>query len=875
LPPSGKFSRFALAAALLLPLLLILNLEFVSSPAAKLLLSNSLDFAMVLLASFCSLHVARRASGYPRQIWFLLSAAFALESLAQAVSAYYQSFVPAAIQIPWPSDILYFVWAAPVFMIFLPRPDDDSSGIDSLRLLDFLQVAILALTLYLYFFYSPSRWQSNSPPLLPQLLILYIARDLLLSISFLVRSRRALPSWQRSFSLFLSLVFFTAVLSDAEYLFTLGPPGDAASWGDLLWMLPCFILILFAVNWKQPVSASLSAPPVARLVSTQVLLVLIPLLVIFMGRAIAREQPFLAWLAVTASVLCSSIRLLLNNRRQRLLAEHLLNTEKALRHSEQLLSTAFRNSPDAFSISLFPDGPYIELNDGFTRLTGYPREEVLHKTPRQLNLWLDLDLRATALATLSQTGQLRNFEFRFRTKDGKILIGQMYASLIDLDGQRCSLVVVRDITQRKEAEEILRSSEEQFRLLVRDLQFAVVLQGPDARIEFANRAAHRLFGVPEGSAVGKLGSDLGIFVVDEDGKEIPFSDRPTPVVLRSGVPLRDLLVGFRRAGSDSILWTFGNVVPQLDANGNIIRVISSFADVTALKNAERAIHQLSTQLLKLQDEERRRIGRELHDGLAQTVLAINLSLAQVRQSLASHEHAAARSLERARDLTQQMSREIRTLSYLLHPPLLDDLGLASALREYSQGFSERSGIATQLIASAGFERLPQPLELALFRIVQESLTNIQRHSGSSTAQIHLRQQDTQITLEIIDFGHGINSCPFPNDIRDGTAGTPSLNSTWEGTAGTHSLNSTREGTASAVPKNPQNQGVLTPEVSRPQPAPRLGVGIPGMRERMAQLGGVLDITSGPTGTTVRATISLPELSSPVTDDDRSSYPHRG
>ena len=130
-----------------------------------------------------------------------------------------------------------------------------------------------------------------------------------------------------------------------------------------------------------------------------------------------------------------------------------------------------------------------------------------------------------------------------------------------------------------------------------------------------------------------------------------------------------------------ILWIFGNAVPQFDSSGNLVRVISSFADLTEMKNAERAIHQLSTQLLKLQDEERRRIGRELHDGLAQTVLAVNLSLAQVRQSLAPSERIC-RALPRKspRPHAANVPRNPH-LSYLLHPPLLDELGLVSALKE--------------------------------------------------------------------------------------------------------------------------------------------------------------------------------------------------
>ena len=119
--PSGKFPRIALAAALLLALLLACDLEFVRSAATRLLLSNSLDLAMVVFAAACPFYVASRSSGYPRQLWLLLAIAFTLETLAQAISSYYQSFVPGAAQMPWPSDVLFFLWPAPVVMMFLPR----------------------------------------------------------------------------------------------------------------------------------------------------------------------------------------------------------------------------------------------------------------------------------------------------------------------------------------------------------------------------------------------------------------------------------------------------------------------------------------------------------------------------------------------------------------------------------------------------------------------------------------------------------------------------------------------------------------------------------------------------------------------------------
>ena len=1077
---SRNFRRFAAAAASLSALFLALDLLLVRSAGPRLLISNSLDLMVILLAALCCGYVAHRSSGYARQIWLLLAVAFAMQSLGQAITTYYQSYAAGTLAGPVPSDVIFFIWPAPVLLIFLPQSEEEPQRTDPLRLLDFLQVAIVAVTFYLYFFYSPARWQSRHFALLNEILWLYVARDSLFFLGFLVRARASRVSWLRSFSLVLAGVFLLEALSDGGYLINLGSAVSAASWGDLVFMFPCFLAVWYAVTWKQPESAALSAPATRTgdFFATQFLPMGMPLLVIFMAYAIARERSVVAWLAVTASVVCSTVRLHLTNRRQRRVAAHLLETEKALRRSEEMLSTAFRSSPDAFGINIYPNGPFMEVNEGFTRLTGYTRAETLGKTPGEMNLWAEAAERARRLAPLAEQGEIHDVEFRFRHKSGEILTGLMSAALLELDGQECSLMMVRDITARKEAEDVLRfseerfrslvqnlhvgvvtcdpqgrilyanqaaldlfcmtqeqivgktsvelglvamrhdgrripdaarpvplvittrhpvrsqvigwrlpnrsdsiwtlvdavpelnsggevvrvvvsftditeqrratealreseerfralvetqpvavimhrpdgrveyanpaasrmlglpdgtpavgklpaeagivtlaedgrelsfeerpvtvalrtrsairdvvvglrntatgktiwafgssvphidakgnlirsitsfidiseqrraadalrESEERFRTLVRDLHVAVVLHGLDGRIEFANPAAYRMFGVPVDTATGKFPGDYGVVPITEEGVDLPPDEHPVTAVLRTGTPIGNGVLGLRYPGfPDKIVWVFGNAVPQFDTEGKMVRVITTFADISEMRNAQNAIHKLSTELLQLQDEERRRLGRELHDGLAQTVLGINLSLAQVRQALKSDEKAAGRALERARTLTQQMSSEIRTLSYLLHPPLLDDLGLVSALKEYVHGFSERSGIDTQLNILGEFERMPQAVELALFRVVQEGLTNIQRHSGSTTAKIQLRQDESGVKLEIIDFGRGL-----------------------------------------AKPTNGSQEGR---EV-------RLGVGITGMRERMAQLGGHLEVISSPAGTTVRASILLSEL----------------
>jgi two-component system NarL family sensor kinase len=293
--------------------------------------------------------------------------------------------------------------------------------------------------------------------------------------------------------------------------------------------------------------------------------------------------------------------------------------------------------------------------------------------------------------------------------------------------------------------------------------------------------------------------------IREDGTEIPFSMRPGPRAIATRQPLQNQVIGWRRRDSTEVLWTLGNAVPQFAPDGSVSVVIYTFTNITERKHAEEALHQLSTRLLQLQDEERRRLGRELHDSLAQSVLAVNLNLAQAAQSSDSLSERGRHALAEARRLLQEMSREIRTLSYLLHPPLLDELGLVSAIREYAEGFSERSGVELELDLQTGFGRLPQEAETALFRVVQESLTNIQRHSGSPTATILLRGDSNCVNLDVSDRGRGMSKNAIERGNGSGT---------------------------------------------------RLGVGILGMRERMMQLGGKLEIESSPSGTKVRVSIPL-------------------
>lgn len=249
--------------------------------------------------------------------------------------------------------------------------------------------------------------------------------------------------------------------------------------------------------------------------------------------------------------------------------------------------------------------------------------------------------------------------------------------------------------------------------------------------------------------------------------------------------------------------------------------LSELADASeALKASEEALRQLSTRLLELQDEERRRIARDLHDVTGQKLALQCIALSRMTRLLAPTANEETReSIAQCLELTNQISEEIRTLSYLLHPPLLDELGLPSAVKWYTQGFQKRTGIRVDVDVAKDLPRLRADAEVALFRIVQESLTNVHRYSGSPSAYIHVRRENGHFKLEVGDFGKGMK-----------------------------------------MEKANARGGALAP----------LGVGIQGMRQRIRQLSGRLDIVSRlGKGTVVTATLPIKELRLP-TDEATAS-----
>ena len=269
----------------------------------------------------------------------------------------------------------------------------------------------------------------------------------------------------------------------------------------------------------------------------------------------------------------------------------------------------------------------------------------------------------------------------------------------------------------------------------------------------------------------------------------------TPIVFVSGICVTEMdrLKGYRCGAVDYV---------PVPAPPELLRAkVKTLVD---LHRKTRQLEALNAKMTLLQEEERRRIARDLHDSVGQTIAAISMNHAVVQAESGKLSPRAVQCLQENAGMVEEVSKQIRTISYLLHPPLLDEAGLEPALRCFVDGFSKRSNIAVGLEISPNLGRLPREAEISIFRVVQECLTNVHRHSGSPTAAVRVTRQKTYVRVEIEDAGRGMS------------------------------------GAASKLGTSTQH-----------------GVGVLGMRERLRNLGGTLEIHSSSEGTRLTAVLPAP------------------
>jgi PAS domain S-box-containing protein len=499
-------------------------------------------------------------------------------------------------------------------------------------------------------------------------------------------------------------------------------------------------------------------------------------------------------------------------------------TEKALRESEERFRAIVETTPECVKL-VSADGTLLHMNrPGLEMVGARSADEVLGKNVYDLIAPEDRD-RYKAFNESICRGDQGSLQFDIVGLEGKRRHMETHAApLRNPDDTVVHLAVTADISQRKQAEDLLRTSEERFRALVNASSDVVYRMSPDWS------EMRELDGRDFIADTGKPRNDwLNEYIHPDD----------QPIVLRTireAVRTKSMFeLEHRVRRTDGMLgWTYSRAVPLLDVNGEILEWFGAAIDVTARKEAEdnfrklaqtldaevrartreleeqsNQVRELSWRLLRSQDEERRHIARELHDSAGQTLTVLGMSLAQLVQKTGRNAPELATEAEQIQETVQQLHREIRTTSYLLHPPLLDENGLYSAVSWYLQGLLERSGMEVQLDIAKEFGRLPRDMELVIFRLVQECLTNIHRHSESETASIRIARESNQISLEIRDQGKGMS----PERLAEIQAG-------------------------------------------------RSGVGIGGMRERLRQFEGTMKIESDSSGTRIFATIPLPKTALP-------------
>jgi PAS domain S-box-containing protein len=489
--------------------------------------------------------------------------------------------------------------------------------------------------------------------------------------------------------------------------------------------------------------------------------------------------------------------------------------EEELRASEERFRLLVEGVGDYAIFMMDPEGRVSSWNRGAEKIKGYKAAEIIGK--HFSVFYREEDLRrgrpAWELEVASRVGRFEDDGWRLRKDGSRFWANVVITALRDAEGRLYGFgKVTRDITDRRNAEEALRLSEERFRLLVQGVRdYAIFMLDRTGHVASWNEGARRIKGYNAGEIIGKY---FSVFYPEEDAK----AGKPELNLQHAIEAGRVEDEGWRMRKDGSRFWASVVVTALKDDSGAMYGFSKVTRDMTekrkaqeALEGSERSLRELSGRLLRMQDEERGRLGRELHDTIGQYLSALKMSL----------EVAASTPAETKGDelgecirITDECIREVRTISYLLYPPMLEEMGLQTAIEWHVDGFTRRSGIQVDCEVQPDIGRLPRDVEVAVFRIFQESLTNIHRHSGSPTAQVRLWLEAGDVVLEVRDKGKGAPASvlEFSNDAL----GT-------------------------------------------------LGVGLRGMRERVRQLGGRLELSSSEKGMTVRAVVPVGSASAARAD----------
>jgi PAS domain S-box-containing protein len=430
------------------------------------------------------------------------------------------------------------------------------------------------------------------------------------------------------------------------------------------------------------------------------------------------------------------------------------STAQALRESEEKFSKAFRASPDGMAISEVATGRYVEVNEGYSLLCGYRCEEMIGRTSIELGIWKEPAERDRFVAILEERGQVRDFNMVMGTRTGGVRHILLNGEFIMVGKTSCFVSVLHDVTERLARERALRESEEKFAKAFRtspDVMSIVDLE--TGRYVEVNDAHERVFGYPRKDVLGRSPTELGIYNNPEQRKLIQAQ-------LETTGSLRNLEIETHTERGELLFLLLSAEVIELGGRKCVLRVAH---DITGRRRAEaerteavqreqQARIEYTLQLIAAQEAERKRIAADLHDGVGQNILLIRNLAQQVlqtdlppagREQLAAIDHLAGLCIADVR----QISRDLR-------PYQLDHLGLKRAL----EAMLEHAGQASKVEFTSRLEPVDDlfgaDAALNLYRIIQEGVNNILKHSQASRAQIAVERDLREVAVRLEDDGVG-------------------------------------------------------------------------------------------------------------------------
>lgn len=440
--------------------------------------------------------------------------------------------------------------------------------------------------------------------------------------------------------------------------------------------------------------------------------------------------------------------------------------EEALRTSEERFVKIFNLSPFRMGILRIRDGVVLEVNDSWIRDTGFSRNEVINQPIFTLAPVMNDGLAERIREVLSTRKPVSDMEVRFKTKNGREVVATTSAVIIDLDGEPCYLWAANDITERKLAEEALQASESRFSIAFNSnpmLASISMLEG--GRFLAVNDSFVALTGYSREEAVGHTALELNLWPNPDDRRRV--MDK-----LKKETRVRDFEASIRLKNGEERVLLLSIEKIELDGQVCLLHVAD---DITLRKRAEQALRALSAKLNSAREEEGTRIAREIHDELGGALTGLKWDLEKIDKTLNSSANSSqfAEVLNRIGNMTTLIETTINTVRRIaaeLRPGVLDDLGLVAAIEWQIDQFQLRSGLKCHWTNNANEIELDHEKATAVFRILQEILTNVLRHANASNVYVKLGRNKHYFELEVKDDGRGITESQRMNSRSLGLLG---------------------------------------------------------------------------------------------------------